>query len=135
MRHELGHQPRFFAYVRKLSMPCIALFCLYKDVVFVWAALFFYCDVFVTLPCDHVKVFPSFILGGCTSLFFAYIRHVLLCCAALFFYCEVFVTLPCDHVKMFPSFIVQRLRFFCLYKGCAALFSIVVCLLSYHVTM
>ena len=74
-------------------MLCLdgALFCLYKDVVFVWAALFFYCDVFVTNPCDHVKIFPSFILGDAFT-FFAYIRHVVLCCAALFFYCDVFVT-------------------------------------------
>ena len=38
-------------------------------------ALFLYCDVFVIMPCDHVRKFPSFIVGDAVRIF-AYIRDV-----------------------------------------------------------
>ena len=73
-------------------------------------ALFFYSNVFVTMSCDHVKMFPSFILKGCFAFFCLYkvCSHVtmwkrfLVCCrglGALFWLYKV-----CSHVTMRNSF-------------------------------
>ena len=64
--------------MKKFHCNMQRFFCLYKGCC-VCAALFFYCCVFVIIPCDHVKKFPSFYYKGCNA-FFAYIRDV----AALF---------------------------------------------------
>ena len=140
---------RFFSIVMCLSLDHVTMwkcfllllcrvqrlrfFCLYKGCC-VCAALFFYCCVFVIIPCDHEKMFPSFV-GGMHFAFFAYIRHVGVGCA---FFCIV-MCLLLSHVTMWKSFFFLQ-RFFCLYKECCffvcgALFSIVVCLLWCHVTM
>ena len=116
-----------------------AFFAYIRNGLFVGGCTFFYSNVFVTMSCDHVKMFPSFILKGCFA-FFAYIRmlclllcHVTMWKSFLLFimrhkrffaylrevlwhaffayirFVELHFFLACDHEKNFPTL-------FCLYK-------------------
>ena len=85
--------------------------------------------MFVIISCDHVKMFPSSIIGGLReAALFCLHKGCCVCVATLFFYCDVFVTTPCDHEKMFPCFIMgDSLAFFAYIR--------MLCLLLYDVTM
>jgi hypothetical protein len=64
----------------------LRFFCLYKVVFIYMAALFFYYDVFVTIPYDHVKMF----LGDALRFFCLYKEWVH---GALYF----FLLCVCDY--------------------------------------